>query len=258
MDDPSITIRVEQVGIQINDAWVLDGISFACHQGEWTLLDGPSGSGKSTLLRAINGLRVPTRGRIWSLGSEIPGRTGTKAREVWRQTGTVLQEIALFETKTATHNVELALRSIGEDRANARARAIDWLTRMRLEDKLDEYPCNLSGGQCQRIALARALAIEPRLLIMDEPTSALDREVASVFLEAVQQLVRQGTTVVMSSHRSDEMIELCHQRISLLKGRIENIEHRPVLAARSEAAVEGREGAREEMTSQTITRMPRA
>ena len=232
MDDPSITVRVEQVGVQVNDAWLLDDVSFACHQGEWTLLDGPSGSGKSTLLRAINGLRVPTRGRIWTLGSGIPGRTGLKAREVWRQTGTVLQEIALFETRTASNNVELALRSIGEDRATARARAIEWLTRMRLEDKLDEYPCNLSGGQCQRIALARAFAIEPRLLIMDEPTSALDRDVAGFFFEAVRQLVEQGTTVVMSSHRADEMVELCHQRISLRMGRIEDIERRPILASR--------------------------
>ena len=232
MDDPSITVRVEQVGVQVNDAWLLDDVSFACHQGEWTLLDGPSGSGKSTLLRAINGLRVPTRGRIWTLGSGIPGRTGLKAREVWRQTGTVLQEIALFETRTASNNVELALRSIGEDRATARARAIEWLTRMRLEDKLDEYPCNLSGGQCQRIALARAFAIEPRLLIMDEPTSALDRDVAGVFFEAVRQLVEQGATVVMSSRRADEMVELCHQRISLRMGRIEDIERRPILASR--------------------------
>lgn len=257
MDDPSITVRVEQVGIQVNDAWLLDGISFACRQGEWTLLDGPSGSGKSTLLRAINGLRVPTRGRIWTLNSEIPGRTGLKAREVWRQTGTVLQEIALFETRTATHNVELALRSVGVDRATARARAIDWLARMRLEDKLDEYPCNLSGGQCQRVALARALAIEPRLLIMDEPTSALDREVASVFFEAVKQLVGQGTTVVMSSHRADEVVELCHQRISLLKGRIENIEHRPVLAARPDPTAQVREGRRDEPQISAITKMPR-
>jgi ABC-type sulfate/molybdate transport systems ATPase subunit len=257
MDDPSITVRVEQVGIQVNDAWLLDGISFACHQGEWTLLDGPSGSGKSTLLRAINGLRVPTRGRIWTLGSEIPGRTRLTAREVWRQTGTVLQEIALFETRTATHNVELALRSTGVDRATARAHAIDWLTRMRLEDKLDEYPCNLSGGQCQRIALACALAIEPRLLIMDEPTSALDREVAGVFFEAVKQLVAQGTTVVMSSHRADEVVELCHQRISLLKGRIESIERRPVLAARPDHAAEGGEGRRDAI-AQAATRTPRA
>ena len=75
MDDPSITVRVAEVGIQVGDAWLVDGVSFACHQGEWTLLGGPSGSGKSTLLRAINGLRSPTRGCIWTLGSPIPGRT---------------------------------------------------------------------------------------------------------------------------------------------------------------------------------------
>jgi len=229
MDDPSITVRVAEVGIQVGDAWLLDGVSFACHQGEWTLLTGPSGSGKSTLLRAINGLRWPTRGCIRTLGSLIPGRTRRAARDVWRQTGTVLQEVALFETKTACQNVELALLTAGLDHASARARAVEWLERMRLGDKLHEYPCNLSGGQCQRVALARALAVRPRLLLMDEPTSALDRDVARVFLEAVKDIVEQGTTVVMSSHRGDELDGLCNQRILLQQGRIENIEYRTAL-----------------------------
>jgi len=229
MDDPSIAVRVEEVGVQISDVWLLEDVSFACRQGEWTLLDGPSGAGKSTLLRAINGLRTPTRGCIQTLGTSIPGRTRREARGVWRLTGTVLQEVALFETKTALQNVELALRSAGVDPSSARARTVEWLERMRLDDKLHEFPCNLSGGQCQRIALARALAVRPRLLLLDEPTSALDRELAGVFLEAVKQLVEQGTAVVMSSHRVDEVVELCNQRIFLRQGRIEDIEHRPTL-----------------------------
>jgi len=249
MDDPSITVRVEEVGIQVGDAWLVDGVSFACHPGEWTLLGGPSGSGKSTLLRAINGLRSPTRGCIWTLGSPIPGRTRRAAREVWRQTGTVLQEVALFETKTACQNVELALRIAGVDHASARARATEWLERMRLDDKLDEYPCNLSGGQCQRVALARALAIRPRLLLMDEPTSALDREVARVFLEAVKEAVEQGTTVVMSSHRTDELDGLCDQRILLDQGRIKSIEHRGALTLRpAHTAAAGEPAQGEEVT----------
>ena len=237
MDDPTITALVEEVGIQINDAWLLDGVSFACRQGEWTLLDGPSGAGKSTLLRAINGLRTPTRGRIRTLGSPIPGRTRREAREVWRQTGTVLQEVALFETKTACQNVELALRSAGADHSSAHASAVEWLERMQLREKLHEFPCSLSGGQCQRIALARALAVRPRLLLLDEPTSALDRELAGVFLEAVKQLVELGTTVVMSSHRVDEIVELCNQRIFLHQGRIQNVEHRPTLTLKQGHAV---------------------
>ena len=227
MDDASITVRVDGVGVQIGDAWLLDEVSFECRKSEWTLLSGPSGSGKSTLLRAINGLRVPARGCIWTLGSRIPGRSRSEARKVWRQTGTVLQEVALFETKTACQNVELALHTVGFDRPSARVRAIEWLERMQLADKLHEYPCNLSGGQCQRVALARALAVRPRLLLIDEPTSALDRDVARVFLAAVKEVVEQGTSVVMSSHRVDEIAEMCDQRIELRNGRIKDIERRP-------------------------------
>ena len=258
MDDPSITVRVAEVGIQVGDAWLVDGVSFACHQGEWTLLGGPSGSGKSTLLRAINGLRLPTRGCIWTLGSPIPGRTRREARDVWRQTGTVLQEVALFETKTACQNVELALRTAGVDHASARARATEWLERMRLGDKLHEYPCNLSGGQCQRVALARALAVRPRLLLIDEPTSALDREVACVFLEAVKEVVEQGTTVVMSSHRADELDGLCNQRILLHQGRIEDIEHRAALTLRPGHANAVGEPTHSEEATRVVTGRPGA
>src|SRR5262249_48284444 len=151
---------------------LLEGVSFECCEGEWTLIHGPSGAGKSTLLRALNGLRVPDRGRISILGTTIPGRSRREARRVWRQTGTVLQSVALFETKTARQNVELALRTTGMPRALARQRAGEWLERVRLNGKVDEYPARLSGGECQRVALARALAIGPRLLVLDEPTSA--------------------------------------------------------------------------------------
>lgn len=228
MDDPSVVVRIAGVGIQVGASWLLNDVSFECRRGEWTLLSGPSGSGKSTLLRAINGLRSPTCGYIWTLGSRIPGRSRGEAGRAWRQTGTVLQEVALFETKTARQNVELALRSAGLDRHGARARATEWLERMRLGDKLNEYPCNLSGGQCQRIALARALAVSPRLLLVDEPTSALDREVAGVFLDAIKQLIDQGTCVVMSTHRVDEVIDRCDQEVQLLNGRIVSIERRAV------------------------------
>ena len=253
MDDPAITVRVDEVGIQISDAWLLDGVTFACHQGEWTLLDGPSGAGKSTLLRAINGLRTPTRGRIWTLGSSIPGRSRREAREIWRHTGTVLQEVALFETKTALQNVEIALRSNGVRHDSARESAIECLQRMQLDDKLHEFPCNLSGGQCQRVALARALAVRPRLLLLDEPTSALDRELAGVFLDAVKQLVDQGTTVVMSSHRVDETVELCNQRIFLHQGRIENIDHRPTLTLKPGQASSAGEARHAEDAAQAAT-----
>src|SRR5262249_43500656 len=141
-----------------------------------------------------------------------------------RQTGTVLQSVALFETKTARQNVELALRTTGMPRALARQRAGEWLERVRLNGKVDEDPARLSGGECQRGALARALAIGPRLLVLDEPTSALDRETAQAVLDGIRELVAQGTTVVMSSHRVEEVFDICDQRVSLCNGRITEIE----------------------------------
>src|SRR5688572_20628640 len=105
-----ITVMVADVSVAVGEAQLLENVTFDCRAGEWTLVYGPTGSGKSTLLRAINGLRPLTHGSISTLGTRIPGRSGREARTVWRKTGTVLQEVALFETKTALANVALVLR----------------------------------------------------------------------------------------------------------------------------------------------------
>ena len=227
MADSRVTVKVSDASVCIQDNWLLKGVSFECHEGEWTLVFGPSGAGKSTLLRAINGLCGPTRGCLWTLDTRIPGRNRRESRAVWKQTGTVLQEVALFETKTALENVELALRGHGDDRVCTRARATEWLERMQLGDKAEQYPCSLSGGERQRVALARAFARRPRLLILDEPTSALDRATARIVLEVVKELVDEGSTVVMASHRVGEVDGLCDQRVALCDGRVSDIEQRP-------------------------------
>jgi ABC-type polar amino acid transport system ATPase subunit len=186
--NPEITVMVADVSVAVGEAQLLENVTFDCRAGEWTLIYGPTGSGKSTLLRAINGLRPLTHGSISTLGTRIPGRSGREARTVWRKTGTVLQEVALFETKTALANVALVLRTTGLDGASARVHATDWLDRLGLGSKVHEYPCRLSGGERQRVALARAFAVQPKLLLLDEPTSALDRATAKTVLAAVQEL----------------------------------------------------------------------
>ena len=224
MVDLGVTLSVSDVSVSVRDARILEEVSFDCLAGEWTVIHGPSGSGKSTLLRAINGLYTPTRGYIRILDTRIPGRSRREARTVWRQTGTVLQEVALFETKTALENVVLALRTIGLDRRAAREEAGEWLERLNLGDKLPEYPSRLSGGQRQRVALARAFAVRPRLLVLDEPTSALDRATAQIVLATVKELAEEGTTAIMSSHRMEEVAEMCDRRIGLHDGRLSAIE----------------------------------
>jgi ABC-type multidrug transport system ATPase subunit len=218
--DGRTTVRACDLGVRFGAVQVLHPMSFECREGEWVLLAGPTGAGKSTLLRALNGLCRPTEGRAFVFGSWIPGRTRREAASVWKQTGTVLQEIALFETRSARGNVELALRAAGFNRAAARSKAVEWLERLNLGDKTDRYPWRLSGGERQRVALARALAPSPRLLFMDEPTSALDRATARIVLDAVRELADQGSTVLMSSHREDEVLAMCDRRIELRHGRL--------------------------------------
>lgn len=208
-------VRVDRDGVCL-----LDDVSMICHPREITLVCGASGSGKTTLLRLINGLCCPTSGTVTILGSRIPGRSAREARRIWRQSGTVLQEIGLFETRTALRNVELSLSASGCDRVTARDRATYWLTQLGLSDKLHTYPCCLSGGQRQRVALARSLTAEPRLLILDEPTSALDAQTSAHVLSLIRGLADKGTAVVMSSHKIDECRDVCDQIIELHHGQI--------------------------------------
>jgi len=215
-----VTVKVCDVSVHYAGCSPLRDVSFECRPGELTMLCGPSGGGKTTLLRAINGLCEPSRGVIWTLGSRIPGRSSRDARAVWQQIGTVVQEVALFETMTALANVELALRATSANSRRPRAEATAWLERLGLADKLHQYPCQLSGGQRQRVALARAFVARPRLLLLDEPTSALDHESAGVVLDALKELIRDGASVVISSHRLDELARLCDQRICLADGHV--------------------------------------
>ena len=211
---------LEQVGVRINRCEILHDVSLSSGPGDWTLLVGPSGAGKSTVLRTLNGLHTPERGRAFSLGTWLPGRSRRHAREAWRATGTVLQELALFETRSVIGNVELGCRSAGMNAARARAAALSCLDRLGLAEHASHYPATLSGGQRQRVALARALAPRPRLLLLDEPTSALDCATAEIVLDAIGELVAEGTSVVMSSHRPEEVGKRCTQRVAMDAGRV--------------------------------------
>jgi polar amino acid transport system ATP-binding protein len=216
----SAVVRVCDLSVRAGAIPLLQDISFECHAGQWTLLAGPTGAGKTTLMRAINGIQAPSAGKIWTFGSAIPGRSRREARAAWLRTGTVLQGIALFETKSARGNVEIALITCGFTRAAARSEAAAWLERFDLADRIDTYPWRLSGGERQRVALARALAPRPRLLILDEPTSALDLATARIVLDSIREIVAEGSTVIMSSHREQEAAEFADQRIALRAGRL--------------------------------------
>jgi polar amino acid transport system ATP-binding protein len=189
---------------------VLKGITLQVAAGEVMCLLGPSGSGKSTFLRCINHLEKIDSGRL-SVDGELVGYREVGGRlhelreaEVARkraEIGMVFQHFNLFPHMTALENVTCApLRVRREGREQARERALGLLARVGLADKVDAYPAQLSGGQQQRVAIARALAMQPKLMLFDEPTSALDPELVGDVLAAMQQLAREGMTMIVVTH----------------------------------------------------------
>jgi ABC-type multidrug transport system ATPase subunit len=223
MTDPCPMVRCCDLQVCVGGVQVIKNVTFDCCRGDWVVLTGRSGAGKTTLLRTINGLCPPTAGRVWAIGSWIPGRSRIDAHRAWRSTGTVLQELALFSTKSASANVEIGLRAAGHDRKAARREARDWLERFGLGDKAGEFPANLSGGERQRVAIARAIAHQPQLLILDEPTSHLDHGSARIVLSAIHELVQHGSTVVMASHREEEVDFAGACRIVLDDGYVKEV-----------------------------------
>jgi polar amino acid transport system ATP-binding protein len=193
-------LKLEGVRKDFGTTPVLRGIDLEVAEGKVVALIGGSGSGKSTLLRCINLLEVVTDGVIRLDGEDITDPR-VDADQVRRRIGVVFQAYNLFPHMTALRNVSLAPRVVGKlTRGDADVRARDLLVRVGLADKADSYPDRLSGGQQQRTAIARALANEPRLLLLDEVTSALDPELVGEVLDLVGELKVQGMTIVMATH----------------------------------------------------------
>jgi len=182
---------------------VLEGIDLAIGAGQTVALVGPSGAGKSTLLRCINGLVRMDQGEI-RVGPHVLSPGSAKNGAIWavrRSLGMIFQDFQLFHHLTALENImEAPLRVLGLSRHEARRRGMELLNRVGLADRHDAYPQELSGGQKQRIAIARAMAMEPRGLLCDEITSALDPELKGEVLAVLEDLKRDGLTLILVTH----------------------------------------------------------
>jgi polar amino acid transport system ATP-binding protein len=193
-------LECENVVKHFADVEVLHGIDLEVAEHEVVVLIGASGSGKSTLLRCINLLETVDDGVIRLDGKDVTDPR-VNADAIRRRIGVVFQAFNLFPHMTALENIALAPRVVGGlSRGEARAKARELLERVGLADKADEYPDRLSGGQQQRTAIARALANEPRLLLLDEVTSALDPELVGEVLSLVRSLATSGMTILMATH----------------------------------------------------------
>lgn len=213
-------LELRDVHKSFGDEEVLRGIDMSVERGDVEVLVGPSGSGKSTLLRCVNRLTEIDRGQVLLDGEDVSG-PGVDVDELRQQVGMVFQDINLFAHRTARGNITLGLRKVkGLDKGAARARAEDELRRVGLANQADSYPAQLSGGQKQRVGIARALAMDPKLLMFDEPTSALDPELSSSVLEVMEELVAEGMTMLVVTHEM-RFARGAADRISFLdEGRI--------------------------------------
>jgi polar amino acid transport system ATP-binding protein len=203
-------VKAEGVHKRFGRLEVLKGIDLEVKRKEVMCLLGPSGSGKSTFLRCINHLEKINSGRL-TVDGELVGyrEQGAKLHELHErdvarkraEIGMVFQSFNLFPHMTALENVMLApTRVANVSRQKARERATELLNRVGLGDKLDTYPAALSGGQQQRTAIARALAMEPKLMLFDEPTSALDPELVGDVLDTMRRLAHDGMTMIVVTH----------------------------------------------------------
>ena len=199
---------------------VLHDIDLAVAQHEVVCLIGASGSGKSTLLRCVNLLEPIDAGRIVVDGQEIT-RPGVEVDKVRRGIGIVFQAFNLFPHLRVVDNVTLAPRRVlGRSRPDAEAAAVDLLRRFGLDDKRNEYPDRLSGGQQQRVAIVRALAMQPKLLLLDEITSALDPELVAEVLDVVRELAVGGMTMLIATHEMGFARDVADRVAFLDGGRI--------------------------------------
>jgi glutamate transport system ATP-binding protein len=210
-------VVVDTINKHFGDLHVLRDVSLTVGKGEVVVVIGPSGSGKSTLCRCINRLEPITSGKISIDGVALPEEGKALAR-LRADVGMVFQSFNLFAHKTILQNVTLGpirVRKLSKDAA--RERGMKLLQRVGIAEKADNYPAELSGGQQQRAAIARALAMEPKLMLFDEPTSALDPEMIKEVLDVMIELATEGTTMVVVTHEMG-FARSAAQRVAFMDG----------------------------------------
>jgi polar amino acid transport system ATP-binding protein/general L-amino acid transport system ATP-binding protein len=212
-------IEVQAVHKTFGPFKALNGIDLSVEEGEVVVVIGPSGSGKSTLIRCVNQLEAHDSGTIRVHGLDA-GRPAELTR-IRTEAGMVFQSFNLFPHMSVLRNVALApvrVRGLTWAEANERARKL--LIRVGLAEQIDKYPNQLSGGQQQRVGIARALAMEPKVLLFDEPTSALDPEMVGEVLDVIQQLALTGVTLVIVTHEMGFARRVADRIVFMDAGRI--------------------------------------
>jgi len=214
-------LEARHISKSLGGKLIVDDVSLNLDQGELKVLIGPSGGGKSTLLQCIHYLHRPDRGEVLLEGrsaSEMGKRNICAFR---REIGMIFQDFNLFDHLNAENNVAVALRKVKKiPRREALERARAELARVGLADKARLYPAELSGGQKQRVSIARALAMDPKVMLLDEPTSALDPELIGEVLNVIAELAKGGMTMLMATHQIGFARHLTSEILFMENGRL--------------------------------------
>ncbi|MEX1133906.1 MAG: cell division ATP-binding protein FtsE [Acidimicrobiia bacterium] len=192
-------------------------VSFEMQKGEFTFLVGPSGSGKSTLIRLMLRDEPVTRGKIWVAGKDITTLPKWKIPFLRRSVGTVFQDYKLLPTKTVGENVAFALEVLGRPRSVIAPQVEQVLDLVGLSDKIARYPKQLSGGEQQRVSVARAFVNRPPIMLCDEPTGNLDPKTSVGIMKLLDRINRTGTTIVMATH-DHAIVDAMQRRVVALDG----------------------------------------
>jgi cell division transport system ATP-binding protein len=198
----------------------IDGVSVAIERGEFAFLVGPTGCGKSTFLRLLLREIEPARGQVLIAGRDIGALPRKKTPKLRRNIGVVFQDFKLLPNRTVYDNVAYSLQVIGESRANIKAKVPQILRMVGLATKLNDYPDELSGGEQQRVSLARAFVNQPPLLLADEPTGNLDPETSLGIMQLIYRINRAGTTVIVATHDSHMVDRMRRRVIEMSEGRV--------------------------------------
>jgi putative ABC transport system ATP-binding protein len=210
--------RTYQVGTEKVHA--LEGVSIGIEKGEWVAIIGQSGSGKSTLMNVIGCLDTPTAGKYQLNGKDVSAMADDELADIRnREIGFIFQNFMLLPRETALANVELPLVYRGVTAKDRRAKAIEALKAVKLEDRMHHRPNELSGGQRQRVAIARALAGEPSLLLADEPTGNLDSATGEEIVKLFELLHSEGHTIVLVTHEP-KLAARCPRAVRLSDGHV--------------------------------------
>lgn len=198
----------------------LDDISLKIDRGEFVFLMGPSGAGKSTLIKMMFREETPTRGQIFIASRSLHRIKRSEIPKLRRNMGIIFQDFKLLENKTVSENISFAMEVVGASSREIKKRVPEVIQMVGLMGKSMSFPGELSGGEQQRVGIARALANQPLLLIADEPTGNLDIDSSMEILDLLIDINRKGTTVVMATH-DRELVRAAHKRVVLLdRGKV--------------------------------------